>query len=337
MSALPPRGRSRGVLIRDEEPPSEYGKRPEERSVEELLEYGVINLDKPAGPSSHEIVAWLRRITGIQKIAHAGTLDPKVTGVLPILLNRAVKVVPYLLTEDKEYVGVMKLHADVDPEEVRRCVEMFKGPVYQRPPLRSAVKRSLRIRHIYDVRILEISGRDVLFWIWCEAGTYIRKFCHDVGTLLGVGAHMQELRRVRSGSLEEAQSVTLQDVADAFAMWREEGDESYLRRVLIPVERAVEHLPHVVIRDTAVDAVAHGAPLTVPGILAVETGIRVGDVVAILTKKGELVAIGRALMRSEQMVTAISGEAVKPEAVLMKPGVYPRAWRGKRSRTSASS
>jgi H/ACA ribonucleoprotein complex subunit 4 len=322
--------RAREVLVRDDEPPSNYGKRPEERTAEELLEYGVINLDKPAGPSSHEVVAWIKRLTGLERVAHGGTLDPKVTGVLPILLNRAVKVLPYLLTEDKEYVGVMRLHGDVPEEEVRRVVGLFKGPVYQRPPLRSAVKRELRVRRIYDVKVLEISGRDVLFWMWCEAGTYVRKFCHDVGVILGVGAHMQELRRVRSGSLREDTAVTLQDVVDAFAFWREDGDERLLRRVVIPVERAVEHLPRVVVRDSAVDAIAHGAALAVPGILRVDAGIKVGDAVAIFTKKDELVAIGRALMRSEQMVSAKKGVAVQPEAVLMKPGVYPSLWRGAR-------
>jgi len=322
--------RAREVLVRDDEPPSNYGKRPEERTAEELLEYGVINLDKPAGPSSHEVVAWIKRLTGLERVAHGGTLDPKVTGVLPILLNRAVKVLPYLLTEDKEYVGVMRLHGDVPEEEVRRVVGLFKGPVYQRPPLRSAVKRELRVRRIYDVKVLEISGRDVLFWMWCEAGTYVRKFCHDVGVILGVGAHMQELRRVRSGSLREDTAVTLQDVVDAFAFWRENGDESLLRRVVIPVERAVEHLPRVVVRDSAVDAIARGAALAVPGILRVDAGIKVGDAVAVFTKKDELVAIGKALMRSEQMVSAKKGIAVQPEAVLMKPGVYPSLWRGAR-------
>ena len=319
--------RTREVLVRDEEPPSDYGKRPEERTADELVEYGVINLDKPAGPSSHEVVAWIKRLTGLEKVAHAGTLDPKVTGVLPVLLNRSVKVLPYLLAEDKEYVGVMRLHGDVPEEEVRKVVSLFKGSVYQRPPLRSAVKRALRIRRIYDVKVLEVSGRDVLFWMWCEAGTYVRKFCHDVGILLEVGAHMQELRRVRSGSLREDSSVTLQDVVDAFVFWREEKDERLLRRVIIPVERAVEHLPRVVVRDSAVDAIAHGAALAVPGVLRVDSGIKVGDTVAIFTKKEELVAIGKALMRSEQIVSAKKGIAVKPEAVLMKPGVYPSLWR----------
>ncbi|MCS7104582.1 MAG: RNA-guided pseudouridylation complex pseudouridine synthase subunit Cbf5 [Thermofilaceae archaeon] len=326
----PSRSTSREVFVRDEEPLSQYGKRPEERNVEELIEYGVINLDKPAGPSSHEVVAWLRKLVGIGKVAHAGTLDPKVTGVLPILLNRSIKVVPYLLAEDKEYVGVLRLHGDVSEEDIRRAVSMFKGSVYQRPPLRSAVKRVVRVRKIYDVKVLEVSGRDVLFWMWCEAGTYVRKFCHDVGLILGVGAHMQELRRIRSGSLKEEESVTLHDVVDAFSFWKEEGDETFIRRVITPVEKVVEHLPRVVVRDSSVDAIARGAMLAVPGILAVDAGIKVDDVVAIFTKKNELVAIGKALMRSEQMITAKKGEAIKPESVLMKPGTYPSLWHGKK-------
>ncbi|MEM1508867.1 MAG: RNA-guided pseudouridylation complex pseudouridine synthase subunit Cbf5 [Thermofilaceae archaeon] len=318
---------TREVLVRDDESPSEFGKRPEERDISELLELGVINLDKPPGPSSHEVVAWFSRIIGISRIAHGGTLDPKVTGILPVLLNRAVKVVRFLLNEDKEYVGVMKLHGDVSGEEIVRTLAMFRGPVYQKPPLRSAVKRTLRVRRIHDVKVLEVSGRNVLFWIWCEAGTYVRKFCYDAGLILGVGAHMQELRRVRSGCFTEAEAVTMQEVVDAFTIWKESGNESYLRKVVKPVEQAVQHLPRVIIRNAAVDAVAHGAQLAVPGVLRVDAGVKVGDIVAILTLKGELVAIGKAEMRSEEMVIAKKGIAVKPLAVTMKPGVYPSLWK----------
>jgi len=319
---------AREVLIRDEEPPSEFGKRPEERDVGELLELGVINLDKPPGPSSHEVVAWLRRLLGMERVAHAGTLDPKVTGVLPIVLNRAVKVLPALLAEDKEYVGVMRLHGEVGEDEIRRVARLFRGRIYQRPPLRSAVKRVIRVRTVYGLEILEVNGRDVLFWAWCEAGTYMRKLCRDMGLLLGVGGHMQELRRVRSGSLSERERCfKLQDVVDAFVFWREEGEERHVRDVVLPVEYAVRHLPKVVVRDSAVDAVARGAPLAVPGILRVDSGIRVGDLVAIMTKKGELVAVGRAEMRSEQMAAAARGLAVKPKSVVMRPGTYPPMWR----------
>ncbi len=251
------------------------------------------------------------------------------------MLNRAVKVLPVLLKEDKEYVAVMRLHGDVSEEELRKVVKMFEAPIYQRPPLRSAVKRAVRIRRIYKIDVLEISGRDVLLYVWCEAGTYIRKLCHDIGEILGVGAHMQELRRIRSGSLSEKEGlVTLHDVVDAYHFWKENGDEEAMKKVILPVEKAVEHLPKIVIRDSAVDAICHGAPLAAPGILRLDSKIRVGDYVAIFTLKGELVAIGEAQMRSEQMVVAKRGIAVKPRFVVMKPGTYPPMWKKRRRQAS---
>ena len=230
-----------------------------------------------------------------------------------------------LLREDKEYVCVMKLHGDVSDERLEEVVEEFQGLIYQRPPLRSAVKRALRKRRVYKIDLLEREGRYVLMRVHCEAGTYIRKLCHDIGEVLGVGAHMHELRRVRAGSFtEEEHLATLQDVVDAYVLWRERGIEDYIRKVVLPMEYAVGHLPKIVVRDTAVDPLCRGAPLAVPGILRVQTGIRVGDVVAIFTQKGELVALGRAQMRSEEMVSSRRGIAVKPFQVLMEPGVYPR-------------
>ncbi len=324
--------RSREILIKGElETDPSYGFQYDQRPADVLLKYSVINLDKPVGPSSHEIVAWIRRILGIERVAHAGTLDPKVSGILPITLNNAVRTLPILLQEDKEYVCVMRLHDEVDREKLERVISMFKGPIYQRPPLRSAVKRTLRIRRIYDIRLLEVDGRNVLLQVWCEAGTYMRKLCHDIGEILGVGAHMQELRRIRSGSLtEEKNLATLHDVVDSFLLWKEHGIEEYLRRVFIPVEEAVQHIPKLWIRDTAVDAVCHGAPLAVPGIVKLESGIRVGDRVGIFTLKGELVAIGTAKMTSNQIMASKSGIAVEVNHVIMEPGTYPKAWKSRK-------
>lgn len=222
----------------------------------------------------------------------------------------------------------MRLHGDVPREKLLSLLKEFKGPIYQRPPLRSAVKRAIRIRHIYKLDVLEIDGRNVLMRVWCEAGTYMRKLCHDIGEILGVGAHMQELRRIRSGSLSENEnSATLHDLVDAYFIWKEEGIEKFIRKVVLPGEYAVQHLPKVVIRDSAVDAIAHGASLAVPGILRVETPIRRGDWVAIFTQKGELVAIGKALMRDEKMIVSSKGLAVKTRFVVMKPGTYPPMWK----------
>jgi len=222
----------------------------------------------------------------------------------------------------------MKLHGNVGDKRLRKILEEFTGPIYQRPPLRSAVKRVTRIRRVYKIDFLEREGRYVLIKIWCEAGTYIRKLCHDIGEVLGVGAHMFELRRIRAGSFsEKANLSTLQDVIDSYILWKEHGIEEYIRRVILPMENAVLHIPKVIIRDSAIDAICHGAPLAVPGILQVETGIKVNDIVAIFSKKGELVAIGKALMRSEEMVSSKKGIAVKTTQVLMSPGTYPSMWK----------
>jgi len=233
----------------------------------------------------------------------------------------------------KEYVCVMKLHGEVSEEDLKNVVSEFIGPIYQRPPLRSAVKRVIRVRRVYLIEILEIKMPYVLMKISCEAGTYIRKLVHDIGVVLGCGAHMQELRRIRAGPFSEEENlVTLHDVKDAYDEWKESGDSRPLKKVILPVEKAVEHLPHIVIRDSAVDAICHGAQLAVPGILRVETGIKVGTLVAIFTQKGELVAIGKALMRSEEMASSRKGIAVKPTCVVMKPGTYPSMWKSKSSK-----
>ncbi len=222
----------------------------------------------------------------------------------------------------------MQLHGDVSDAELLRVINKFVGKIYQRPPLRSSVKRSLRIKEIYYIDVLERDGKLVLMKIGCEAGTYIRKLCHDAGLLLGVGAHMRELRRTRAGPFKEDESLAkLQDLADALYRWKYEGKDDLLRRYIMPMERAVCELPKIIIRDTAVDAIAHGANLAVPGILALHEGIKVGDRVAIFTVKGELVALGKANMSSEQIMEAKKGIAVKTSRVIIEPGLYPKAWK----------
>ncbi len=247
------------------------------------------------------------------------------------MLGKATKIVQAIQKASKEYICLMMLHKDFKEEELRKVIREFVGPIYQRPPLRSSVKRTLRIRRIYYIDILEIRGRRVLFKIGCEAGTYVRKVCHDIGEALGCGAHMEELRRTKAGPFtEEENLVTMYDVSDSYMLWKEEGNEKYLRKVILPVEEGVKHLPKVIIRDSAVDAICHGAMLAVTGILRVNVGIKKGDLVAVMTKKNELVALGQALMRSEEMVSSKRGIAVKVKRVIMQPGTYPKMWKSKR-------
>lgn len=246
-----------------------FGCRPQDRPIEEHISKGVINLDKPSGPTSHEIDSWVRRILNVEKTGHGGTLDPKVTGVLPIGIDSATRVIQLLLAAPKEYVCLMTLHQDVSEDSIRSIFNEFRGKIYQTPPVKSAVKRELRVRTIYYADILEIDGRDVLFKIGCEAGTYVRTYCHDIGEALGTGAHMAELRRTQVGSFTENNNlITLQDLTDAYYYWDKENDESYLREYILPMETATEHLPKVFIRDSAVDAICHGADLAAGGILS---------------------------------------------------------------------
>ena len=249
------------------------------------------------------------------------------TGVLPIGLEDATKTVQAVLAGGKEYVGVMKLHGEVDFNQVIKVFKEFTGEIYQRPPLRSSVKRRIRTRTIYYASVLEMDGRNVLFKVGCQSGTYIRKLTHDIGEVLGVGAHMAELRRIRAGPYTEDESlVRLQDLADAIAYYRERGDETWLRRVILPVETAVRLLPKVYIKDSAVEAVCYGAHVAVPGISKLDSGLKPGDLTAVITLKGELVALARAEMSAEQILEAEKGIALKTERVIMPKGRYPKTW-----------
>lgn len=315
----------------------DVGKAPSERSIEEHLRLGVVNLDKPAGPTSHQVVAWLKQALRVEKAGHGGTLDPQVTGVLPVAILDATRVIRTLLEAPKEYVCILETHRPVKPERLREVLLTFRGPIYQVPPLKSAVKRELRIRTIYSLDIMETSDRLALYRVSCEAGTYIRKLCHDVGTLLGPGAHMRDLRRSVTGAFTESTAVSMHDVRDAYENWLETKDDSWLRETIRPVEELVGHLPRVVVRDSAVDAICHGADLALPGVVEVEKGLVEGDLAAMFTLKGELVAVGRAKMPAQAALDREGGILAKTERVVMTAGTYPRKWgkSGERATPSA--
>ena len=304
-----------------------YGKKPEERNIKELLENGLINLDKPQGPTSHQVDSWVKKILNIDKVGHSGTLDPNATGVLPLGLGAATKSLQFLLLAGKEYVGIMKLHKNVSKKQLFEGCKGFVGEITQIPPVRSAVKRVKRKRKNYYFDILEVRDRDVLFRVGCESGTYIRTLCVDIGKKLKCGAHLSELRRTRVGHLREENSVFLQDIKDAYVFWLEEKDESYLRRIIHPVEHILEHLPKIVVRDSAVDAICHGADLALPGVVEVDSDIKKGDIVTVLTLKGEGIAVMKTLMTTEEILQKDTGICCNPIRVLMKKGTYPSIWK----------
>ncbi|XP_044482887.1 H/ACA ribonucleoprotein complex subunit 4-like [Mangifera indica] len=310
--------------------PIPAGFSPLKRPLTEYLRYGVLNLDKPANPSSHEVVAWIKRLLRVEKTGHSGTLDPKVTGNLIVCIDRATRLVKSQQGAGKEYVCVARLHNKVpDVAKVARALESLTGAVFQRPPLISAVKRQLRIRTIYESKLLEYdSDRHlVVFWISCEAGTYVRTMCVHLGLILGVGGHMQELRRVRSGIMGENDNmVTMHDVMDAQWVYDNYRDESYLRRVVMPLEVLLTSYKRLVVKDSAVNAICYGAKLMIPGLLRFENDIEVGEEVVLMTTKGEAIALGIAEMTTAVMATCDHGVVAKIKRVVMDRDTYPRKW-----------
>jgi len=290
-----------------------------------IPESGIVVVDKPRGPSSHQVTAWVGNILG-RRVGHAGTLDPQVSGVLVVMFGGAVRLAPVLLSHNKEYVCLMRLHADASRESVEQAAAEFVGRIYQRPPRKSAVKRNLRIRKIQEIDILDMDGRLVLFRVRCDAGTYIRTLCIHLGYAIGTCAHMEELRRIRSGSFDETAAVTLHELADAAAVARE-GEGEPLQRMILPAAAAVADLAKVVIRDTAVDAVCHGAVLAGVGVVGKEGGFAKGETVAIMTGRGELVGLGKGLVNSSALKPGEPGFVIAPTSVLMQPGTYPRGWK----------
>jgi H/ACA ribonucleoprotein complex subunit 4 len=294
---------------------------PNERSVPDLLRFGVVPLDKPAGPSAHQVAAWVRDAVAealeekgaapIERAAHAGTLDPKVTGCLPTLLGTGTRCVPALQSVDKGYVAVLELHGQ-PPDDLEDVLGEFEGELYQRPPRKSAVRRRLRTRTVHDLEILDRDGRQLLLEIRCEAGTYVRKLCHDIGLALGTGAHMGDLRRIETTPFDDRDLVTLHDLVDGLAEWTERDDATWLRDAVYPAEVALVHLPRITIAGSAAEEVANGAPVYAPGVLGAEDATR-DERVACFTPNGAAVCLGTLTGDPD----ADSGEVVDLDRVLV--------------------
>ncbi|KAL2887783.1 Centromere/microtubule-binding protein cbf5 [Ceratocystis lukuohia] len=311
--------------------PIPHGSSPLKRDLKSYISSGVINLDKPSNPSSHEVVAWVKRILRCEKTGHSGTLDPKVTGSLIVCIDRATRLVKSQQSAGKEYVAVLRVHGKVPggTAQVARALETLTGALFQRPPLISAVKRQLRIRTIHDSKLIEFDNERGLgvFWVSCEAGTYIRTLCVHLGLLLGVGGHMQELRRVRSGAMDETKNlVTLHDVMDAQWVHDNTRDESYLRKVIQPLETLLVGYKRIVVKDSSVNAICYGAKLMVPGLLRYEDAIEAHEEVVLMTTKGEAIAIGIAMMSTLEMTTCDHGVVAKVKRCIMERDLYPRRW-----------
>ena len=308
-----------------------YGTPPLLRSIEELLKSGIVVINKQAGPSSHQVAAWLRDSFELQATGHGGTLDPNVTGVLPVSIGKASKVIKVLQESSKEYICHLKLSKDPGREKLDEVFSKFVGPIYQIPPIQAAVKRELRIRRIYELEILEHTSTSVLFRVDCEGGTYIRNLCDDIGSVLGIRGVMDQLIRTKSGPFKLEDSFSLIEAHDIFQNWKSSSNESRLKKILRPLEDMLVDLPKLEVKDSAVDAICHGADLAIPGISAVSKKLKRGQLVSLISGQDEVIALGRATISAKEIIDNKNekGKAVKLERVIMERGTYPREWKSK--------
>lgn len=305
-----------------------FGYYPYYRPIPILFDYGLVLIDKPAGPTSHEVASWVKRILNIEKSGHSGTLDPGATGLLPMGLGESTKALSVLLLGPKEYYSIARFHSNFDRDILEKILLEFHGDIYQRPPQRSSVKRMTRIRRIHEIEYVEENKNLILLRILCQAGTYIRKLIYDIGEIMGSGATMVELRRTRvSHFFERDGLIKLHDLYNAFYLYKKKNDEENLRNVIKPIETCFNEIPTVVIRDTAVDALCHGAQLAIPGISEISPSIQKDDLVAIYTLKGEIVGLAQSLMNINEIVSNKNGIAFTMKRLIMKPNTYPKGWR----------
>jgi H/ACA ribonucleoprotein complex subunit 4 len=315
------------VLEKKPETSSTHGCKPEDRTIEQLLNAGFILLDKAPGPSSHQVSAWARDFMGLEKLGHGGTLDPFATGVLPLLAGKAMRLTGSILTHDKSYLAVLKFSKEFTREQLEEAMTLLRGKVFNVPPEISAVKVQVRTRKISKFKILDIDDKLVLTHIQCEAGTYVRTMARDLGLLLDMPVELKELRRPSSGKFTLAQSVTMQQLVDAHWLWKTKHDESGMRKILHPLESMLADLPVIVVKDGAAAALSHGAPLMRPGIVSIPDGLGKGSEVLITTIKGEAVALANLSEPCKVIPSMTKGQVAQAHTVLMREDTYPRSWK----------
>lgn len=253
---------------------------------------GIIIIDKPLGRTSHDMVYVIRKMTGIKKVGHTGTLDPEATGVLPVCIGNATKVADMLTLSDKCYRAELVLGMTTDTqdadgeiltecevncsdEEIRNAINSFVGEISQIPPMYSAIKqngkklyelarkgieveRKSRKVTINSIDILEINGERVTIDVSCSKGTYIRTLCEDIGMKLGVGAYMNTLRRTKTGPFTIEESYKIKQLDELKAVGK-------LESVLIPVDRMFMEYPQIILNPKQVNSVTNGVMMTYNG------------------------------------------------------------------------
>ena len=306
----------------------DFGSAPRERSLDQLLAAGIVLVEKPRGPSSHQLASWARELLGISRLGHGGTLDPFATGLLTLLCGKATKLTELTLKADKRYVGVLRFGRAVDEAELETVLSGLTGVIYNVPPLESAVKVQVRTRTIYSFRLLdtEPESRIAAFEVSSSAGTYIRTLAKDIGLLLDTRCELIELHRDRTGNFDQSMSCSMQQLADAAFLSKEHGDDSALVKLIAPVETLLSGLPAITVKDGAAAALSHGAPLARPGVVRAPKGVQEGATVLLQSIKGEAVSVARMSVDTDSLPEMKSGEVAVARAVMMETGTYPQSW-----------
>ena len=290
---------------------------------------GFILLDKPHGPTSHQITAWVRESLGLKRLGHGGTLDPLATGVLPLMYGKAVRLTGMILEHDKEYIALLRFSSEIDEAELKSCLKKLSGKIFNTPPEISAVKVQVRTRKILDVELIEIESKMALLRIQCEAGTYIRTYAKDIGLILGKKCELIELRRTKSGIFSEDVCVTLSQLADAVWKWKTLSDSKALMKLLYPLNKLVSEIPQIVIAAGAISAIAHGAPLMRPGIISMSEHVKKGEKVTLVKSNGEIIAIANSEVSAEEILDMTNGIVAQPGIVFALAEDYPPQWKKK--------
>ena len=316
MKGLPFELKKRKIIYKEKG--FKVSKKHPDYSLQELFNFGVINLDKPKKMYCKQLDNKLVHILETPRIGHAGTLDPMVEGVLPILVQRATKISEIMSNAGKVYEGTLFFHDEVKESDVKKVLKSFVGKIRQFPPKHSAIKRQWRTREIYFIEVLKFKGRYLDFKVGCEAGTYIRTLCVDIGKKIGVGAHMIRLKRTQVASLKLEDSIDFYKLISVYQDYLKTKNESELKKVFITKEQALAHLPKVWVDNDLIFRLKNGSPVFAPGILALESGIEKNEQVAIVSEDNEVLATGTAEMDSEQMRKSNHGLAIKTNKVFIK-------------------
>ena len=317
-----------GTIVLDESAVTDdaIGTYPDQKTIEQRLESGFFLLDKGAGPTSHQVAAWVRDMLGLPRLGHGGTLDPFATGVLPLMSGKAMRLTKQILEQNKTYIAVFQFKNAISGEDLEEVMHKLTGRIYNVPPEISAVRVQVRTRKIHDFSLLDQHEKRIVARIRCEAGTYIRTMARDMGLLLDQPVELKELRREDSGSFSLDDCVQLHEIADAVWLWKECNEGEALLRMLHPTEKLLAGLPRIIVKDSAVAALAHGAPLLRPGLVSIPDDLTPGQNVLVTSIKGEAVCFVKVNCDSETITTMEKGEIARPSAVLMNDDVYPRRW-----------